>query len=68
MIPTVSLSAKIGISSKDDSFLAKQGWQQSEIIPSVGYRYLYNDVQATSVGFTALLGQQDTSAPVINLW
>ena len=68
MIPTVSLSAKIGISSKDDSFLAKQGWQQSEIIPSVGYRYLYNDVQATSVGFTAHLGLKDTSAPVINLW
>ena len=68
LIPSVSLSVKIGIKSKDDSFLAKQGWQQSEIIPSVGYRYLYNDVQAASVGVTAHLGLKDTNAPEINLW
>ena len=68
LIPSVSLSVKIGVNTKDDSFLAKQGWQQSEIVPSVGYKNLYNDVHAASVGFTAHLGLKDTSAPEINLW
>ena len=68
MIPSVSISAKIGINTKDDSFLAKKGWQQSEIVPSMGYRYLYNDVQAVSAGIVAHLGLKDTNAPEINLW
>lgn len=68
MIPSVTLSAKIGINTKDDSFLAKNGWQQSEIIPSMGYRYLYDDVHAASIGLTAHLGLKDTEAPEIILW
>ena len=48
--------------------LAKKGWQQSEIVPSMGYRYLYNDVQAVSAGIVAHLGLKDTNAPEINLW
>ena len=50
------------------SFLAKNGWQQSEIIPSMGYRYLYDDVHAASIGLTAHLGLKDTEAPEIILW
>ena len=68
VIPSISLSAKIGINTKDDSFFAKQGWQQSEIVPSMGYRNLYNGVHAASVGVTAHLGLKDTNAPEINLW
>ena len=68
LMPSVSLSVKIGVNTKDDSFLAKQGWQQSEIVPSMGYRNLYNGVHAASVGVTAHLGLKDTNAPEINLW
>ena len=68
VIPSISLSAKIGINTKDDSFFAKQGWQQSEIVPVVGYRYLNDGIQAISAGLVAYLGLRDTSAPEIILW
>lgn len=68
VIPGVSLSVKFGINTKDDSFLAKQGWQQSELVPAVGYRSLNGNIQAASVGITAHLGLKDTESPEINLW
>lgn len=67
-IPSVSISAKFGINTKDDSFLAKNGWQQSEVLVSGGYRYLYDDVHAVSAGFAGFLGLKDASAPEITLW
>lgn len=66
--PSVAISVKIGIKTDDESFLAKKGWQQSELEPSVGYKYLSNDIQAVSVGFATHLGLNDTAAPVIKLW
>lgn len=68
VIPGVSLSVKFGINTKDDSFLAKQGWQQSELVPASGYRFLNGNIQAASVGITAHLGLRDTESPEINLW
>lgn len=68
IIPSVSVSVKFGINTKEDSFLAKQGWQQSEIVPAVAYRYLNNNIQAASVGITAHLGLKDTESPEIKLW
>lgn len=66
--PDVSVSVKIAFRSKDDSFLTEHGWQQSELVPSVGYRYLEGGVQAASAEFAAHLGLKDTDAPLIELW
>lgn len=68
-LPDVAISVKIGFSSKkDDGFLTEHGWQQSELVPSVGYRYLDDGVSAYSAGISAHLGLKDTEAPVIELW
>ncbi len=67
-IPTVSISVKFGINTKDASFLAKQGWQQSEIVTSGAYQNLYSDMHAASAGASIYLGQRDTQAPEVKLW
>lgn len=68
ILPSVSVSVKFGINTKDDSFFAKQGWQQSEIVPAVAYKNLKGNIQVASVGITAHLGLKDTTPPEINLW
>ena len=66
--PDVAVSVKIAFRSKDDSFLTEHGWQQSELVPAVGYRYLEGGVHAVSAEFAAHLGLKDTEAPLIELW
>lgn len=67
-IPTVGISVKFGINTKDAEFMSKRGWQQSEIITSGAYQNLYTDIHTASVGAAMYLGQRDTEAPVVKLW
>lgn len=67
-IPDVAVSVKLAFRSKDDSFLSEHGWQQSELVPAVGWRYLDDGVTAYSAELAAHLGLKDTEAPVIELW
>lgn len=67
--PDVAISVKIGFKSKkDDGFLTEHGWQQSELVPAVAYRYLDDGVTALSAGISAHLGLKDTDAPLVELW
>lgn len=64
-LPTVALAVRIPVTSGNDSFLSKQGWQRSDVIPSAGFRTLPGDVMAVSAGVTAKLGLRDEEPPVI---
>ncbi len=68
-LPSFGLSATIPIttSKKEDSFLAKQGWSQSEIRPSTAASYLYDDIWAIGGGVTLPLGVVDRKPPKIAL-
>ena len=68
LIPTAGISVKFNFSSKEDSFLAKKGWQKSEAEVSTAYKYFNNDLHLASGGMTLRLGQKDTVAPEITLW
>lgn len=70
MIPAVALSFKFNFtaSKKDDSFIAKQGWTQSEMDVSAAYKYVQDDLHVTSAEVIIYPGQKDTVAPEINLW
>ncbi|MCR4939565.1 MAG: OmpA family protein [Treponemataceae bacterium] len=67
-LPTISLSVKIPVNTGDNSFFSEQGWQQSDVIPSAGARWLPGNVTAVSAGVTARLGIYDDEAPVIVLF
>ncbi len=66
--PSLGLSVLFTISAKDDSFLGKQGWQKSELVPSIAARTLYDGITAFSAGTTVYFGLKDTAAPVITIW
>ncbi len=66
--PSVGVSVKLNITSKEDSLLAKQGLAQNEIIASGAYKQLNNNVTAVSGSAALYLGLEDTQAPEIKLW
>ncbi len=67
-LPTVALSVTIPVTSGHDSFLSRQGWQQSDVIPAAAFRTLPGEVMAVSAGVTARLGIRDERPPVIKLF
>ena len=68
IIPSIGVSFKFLFNSKDNSFLANKGWQQSEMTVSGGWKRLYENIDAFSAGAILNLGLKDTSAPEIELW
>lgn len=67
-IPSVGISAKIQLDSpKKDSFLAKNGWAQSEITPSISAKPISKDVFAVGLGALMHLGVPDIKPPVIEI-
>jgi flagellar hook assembly protein FlgD len=68
LIPSIGIFAKFELNRKtDESFISKQGWDKSEIRPSVAVKPLYDGIYAYSAGVTIPLGVVDKDAPVVSL-
>lgn len=68
LAPSIGVFAKFTINRKtDESFISKQGWDQSEIRPSVAVRPLYDGIYAVSTGVNVQLGVVDKSPPEVTL-
>lgn len=65
-IPTCGISFKFHINSKGD-YMKRNGWQKSDIIPSVAWKNVHDDVNIISTGAVIRLGQPDEDAPVIEI-
>ncbi|MCR4789764.1 MAG: hypothetical protein K5839_01655 [Treponemataceae bacterium] len=61
--PTVGLSFNFNFQSSKET-----KWKENEGRVSSAYRFMPNNTQLVSAGFTAILGQEDVSAPDIILW
>lgn len=68
LLPSVGLTVRFGINTKENQFMLNKGWQQSEITVSGAWQKLYQDVTAISAGAAINLGLKDTEAPKIQLW
>ena len=66
-VPGVSLSFKFDFNVKNNEYLARNDWSQSEMTVSAGYKNLYGSVHAISAAADISLGMQDTTAPNIIL-
>ncbi len=66
-IPSFNLGVKIKIHSANwkDSFMAKQGWEQSELRPEFTVKPFYNDIWAFGGGVNMHLGLKDDDPPKI---
>ncbi len=66
LVPSLVLSGTIPIQRKaDDSIISKNGWDKSEVAPSISYRPLSDSVAALGVGLVLPLGVVDRKAPRI---
>ena len=67
-IPSVAFLFKFSFDVKNNQYLEDNGWSQSEMTVSAGYKNLYSTVQAISAGVDIDLGMADNEAPQIVVW
>ncbi|HAH62102.1 MAG TPA: hypothetical protein DCL73_08410 [Treponema sp.] len=67
-MPSLSLGYRFTFSAKNNTYLEKNGWGQSEMTTSAAWQQLYQTVNACSFGVRMNLGMQDTDPPLIELW
>lgn len=67
-IPGVSFLFKFTFDVKNNQYLEDNGWSQSEMSVSAGYKNLYKTVHAISGGVDIDLGMADDEAPKIVVW
>ena len=67
-IPSVAFLFKFTFDVKNNQYLEDNGWSQSEMTVSAGYKNLYETVHAASAGVDIDLGMADNEAPNIVVW
>ena len=68
IMPSVGLSFRFTFDVKNNDYLNKNGWSQSEMSTSVTWRQFNETVNAVSAGVDVNLGLKDEAPPVIKLW
>ncbi|MBP5520160.1 MAG: hypothetical protein J6X84_06240 [Treponema sp.] len=67
-IPSVAFLFKFSFDVKNNQYLENNGWSQSEMTISSGYKNLYDSLHAVSVGVDIDLGMADSEPPKIVVW
>lgn len=67
-IPSIGISCRFSFGFKNNSYMEKNGWSESELATSVSYRQIKGDINTVSAEFDLNLGAEDTTPPVITLW
>ncbi|MBR1722098.1 MAG: hypothetical protein IJ727_06405 [Treponema sp.] len=68
LMPSIGVSFKFIFNSKNGSYLANHGWDQSDMTVSGAWKQLYKNVNAVSAGAVLNLGLKDTRAPEVTMW
>ena len=68
VMPSVGLTFRFTFDVKNNDYLQKNGWSQSEMSATVAWKQLNQTVNAVSAGVDVNLGLKDETPPVIKLW
>ena len=68
VMPSVGLTFRFTFDVKNNEYLQKNGWSQSEMSASVAWKQFNKTVNAASAGVDVNLGLKDETPPVIKLW
>jgi hypothetical protein len=68
VMPSVALTFRFTFDVKNNDYLNKNGWSQSEMSASVAWRQFNETINAVSAGVDVNLGLKDETPPVIQLW
>ncbi|QTQ13483.1 hypothetical protein HRQ91_02875 [Treponema parvum] len=67
-LPSLGITFKFMLNSKDSAFMKEKGWQESEAAITGAWKKMYENINALSGGVTLKLGMKDTEAPEIKLF
>lgn len=67
-IPSIGISCRFSFGIKNNEYMEKNGWSESELSSYVAYRQFNGDINAVSMECDLNLGEEDTTPPVITLW
>ena len=67
-IPAVAFLFKFTFDVKNNEYLESNGWSQSEMSVSAGYRNIYGSIHAASAAVDLDLGMADDQPPKIVVW
>jgi hypothetical protein len=67
-LPAVSVGYRFTFNAANNTYMEKNGWQESEMTATGGWQHMYSSVNAFSAGLKMNLGMKDTEAPKIELW
>ncbi len=65
-IPAIGLAFKFSFDVKNNEYLERNDWSESEMNVAAAYRKMYQTINAASAGVDLYLGMKDTSAPVFD--
>ena len=65
LIPSVGVFFKFDFDVKNSEYLAKNGWEKSEMTTAVAYKNLYESINAVSASVDVNLGMKDENPPEI---
>ena len=68
VMPSVGLTFRFTFDVKNNDYLQKNGWSQSEMSATVAWKQINETVNAVSAGVDVNLGLKDETPPVIKLW
>ncbi|MBR4791561.1 MAG: hypothetical protein IK024_11770 [Treponema sp.] len=68
VMPSVGINFRFTFDVKNNDYLNKNGWNQSEMSASVAWKQFNRTVNAVSAGVDVNLGLKDETPPVIQLW
>lgn len=68
IIPSIGFFYKFSFDVKNNQYLENNGWSQSEMTVSAGYKNLFSTVHAMSAGVEIDLGMADDEPPKITVW
>ena len=67
-IPSVAVLFNFNFNVRNNQYLENNGWSESEMRISTGYRNMYNTIHAVSAAVDVDLGMADEQPPEIVLW
>lgn len=68
LIPSIGVFVKFNFNVKNNEYMEKNGWSQSEMSVGAAYKNMYKTVNAVSAGVDVYLGMKDETPPAIILW
>lgn len=67
-MPAVGVGVKFNFRAKNNEYLKKHSWEESEMLAAAAWQQQYGSIQAVSAGTVIKLGLRDKDPPVITIW